>query len=989
MGVRNLFRYSHRPDLHCAIKYRICLLHKIFLCLFVAFTTLIAHSQNSALRQFTIEDGLPSNTVYHIIQDRQGYIWFATGIGVSRFDGNEFVNFELKDGLTDLDVLKLFEDSHGRIWFLFLNGTVCYYENGKIINEKINPKLRELRIESGIATVTEDSEGTIFFGGITGNIISYSGEQTTLNYVFSPSLNFCLRAAGNDVYILSQKGNYLLKNNGITPIDSEFRPQGSNDVYFDETNRTSYFLTPRGMASFCDGKFRLEDPMSPNDVQFEMVQSILVDKNQHYWINTQTRGVWKFTRSSAGFEKEVFFEKSFVNFSFCDKEGSIWFSTAGDGIYQMRSQPTYVNGIELNTGSTKQPIISALALSEEGELWTGTVSGELFKIKDGHIENHNWENPNYKNLITSIWCTSSGTYVGDVLRTRFITKGTGASKLLKQHLDSGIDADAMQLKGISSFGDEIYGVSYGAFKLEADGVFHRFEFPAIKGERINTLHIDKDGTMWYNHANLLNAHKHGRTVAFEHLRPEFNGKITGIGRLANGEMVIATYGSGIKFMQNNRIVGKVDASDGLASNICRSLFIDGDTMYVATNKGFSIVKYLNGRYDVESFSVKDRLPAMDIKCIVADDSSIYVGTAIGLYKVNKQIHTVATSAPLVVVQHVIVDKQQVDLQDVDISSNFLSLVIQYSVITFISPHEVQYAYRFSPQDPWIETQQISLEFSRLSPGRYHLQLRARKFDSDWGATTIIDFNVVPQWWQTSWFKFIVIAFIFFVSIFLARRQQQFRHNRDLQEWRKQEAVDEERMRIAEDMHDDIGADLSNLLLVARMGKRDAAEGEDVILNYSQIESITSESLQKIDEIIWSLNAQNDSLEELLVFTEKYFYEFIGNAGLDGAIKIRNEYSDRFLPASTRRSVFLIVKEAINNVVKHAKATTVALLIEIEPDRMLIKLSDDGIGMQLNAKERNGNGMKNMSSRVEKLGGRMTIAPNSGWGTTIDIILPLT
>ncbi|HEX2617505.1 MAG TPA: two-component regulator propeller domain-containing protein, partial [Flavobacteriales bacterium] len=128
-------------------------------------------AQDPVYRRYTRDDGLPSNMVYCAMQDRDGFMWFATDAGVSRFDGHSFTNYGLSDGVMDNEVIWCQQDSRGRIWLLLLNGKLCYYLDGRFHNERTDPWLHLEHPSAGWHSMVEEADGHIWMGGISGGLL--------------------------------------------------------------------------------------------------------------------------------------------------------------------------------------------------------------------------------------------------------------------------------------------------------------------------------------------------------------------------------------------------------------------------------------------------------------------------------------------------------------------------------------------------------------------------------------------------------------------------------------------------------------------------------------------------------------------------------------------------------------------------------------------------------------------------------------------------
>src|SRR5436190_9336032 len=137
----------------------------------IVFISSWIRGQDPVHRRYTVADGLPSNTIYCAIQDRDGFMWFGTDAGVARFDGHTFRNYGVRHGLTDNSVIKLAQDSKGRIWFLTLNGRLCYWLNDTVHNGSTDGKLSRYESRNGWSSFVEDRNGMLWFGGLYDDVL--------------------------------------------------------------------------------------------------------------------------------------------------------------------------------------------------------------------------------------------------------------------------------------------------------------------------------------------------------------------------------------------------------------------------------------------------------------------------------------------------------------------------------------------------------------------------------------------------------------------------------------------------------------------------------------------------------------------------------------------------------------------------------------------------------------------------------------------------
>jgi signal transduction histidine kinase len=247
------------------------------------------------------------------------------------------------------------------------------------------------------------------------------------------------------------------------------------------------------------------------------------------------------------------------------------------------------------------------------------------------------------------------------------------------------------------------------------------------------------------------------------------------------------------------------------------------------------------------------------------------------------------------------------------------------------------------------------------------------------------FTIQPPWWRTWWF--IVIFAIFIASLLIVVIR--FYYNRKMEKQRsfleKQQAVEKERTRIATDMHDDLGAGLSRIKFLSETigikKQRQLPFEEDI----SKIREYSHEMIDKMGEIVWALNEKNDSLNDLLSYTRSYTAEYLSQNGIRCTIDEPEQLPASFVSGEFRRNIFLTVKEALHNIVKHSQAD--AVCIQIQKDKNLtIIIKDNGIGFDENNTRQFSNGLHNMKKRMNDINGNLEITNQKG--TTIKLTAPL-
>lgn len=226
--------------------------------------------------------------------------------------------------------------------------------------------------------------------------------------------------------------------------------------------------------------------------------------------------------------------------------------------------------------------------------------------------------------------------------------------------------------------------------------------------------------------------------------------------------------------------------------------------------------------------------------------------------------------------------------------------------------------------------------------------------------------------------FFVVFTIVFVWFYKKRQNQMILEQRIREEELKNEilireldkikSIQEERERISHDLHDELGAGLSAIKLEAEFAIKYEKE---IPRNLEQIRNYSQELTSAMREIVWSLNAGEDSLESLVFYIKEFADSFFSHTGVDFKIAIPVSIPDIAIGSLARKNLYLTVKEALNNIIKHSHANKAALNIDIENDRFRMEVEDDGTGIDFD-KMHSGNGMITMQKRCEAIGAEIQI-----------------
>jgi signal transduction histidine kinase len=324
-----------------------------------------------------------------------------------------------------------------------------------------------------------------------------------------------------------------------------------------------------------------------------------------------------------------------------------------------------------------------------------------------------------------------------------------------------------------------------------------------------------------------------------------------------------------------------------------------------------------------------------------------------------------------------------------------TLEFRYTGFSFDAPERVRFRYRLEGLDPdWVEAGTRRMAFySFVPPGNYRFQVVACNGDGIWnmdGASLAL--IVLPHFWQTRWFIAATALAIIILIIGSARVVVRQRLKRLEQE----RVLERERTRIAQDLHDIMGAKLCRISFLSEHARNCQTVPSELQEEIRSISDDSREVLQSLDEIVWAVNPQKDTLDHLVSYIGQYAQEYFRRTGIECELEIPSQLPAQPLSSQSRHHLFLAVHEALTNILKHSGATRARIEMACNETDFEITISDNGAGFDpaSSQSELSGstagfcNGLGNMRRRMTELGGRCLVESQLGRGTTIRFLLCL-
>lgn len=280
-----------------------------------------------------------------------------------------------------------------------------------------------------------------------------------------------------------------------------------------------------------------------------------------------------------------------------------------------------------------------------------------------------------------------------------------------------------------------------------------------------------------------------------------------------------------------------------------------------------------------------------------------------------------------------------------------------------------------------------LIYKRVPPGNYWLRVKALGIDNaPVGPETSLPFTVLSPIWIKPWFLFVCGSVAMTCATWGVRRHQKKSWQRRLDRLEQQGALERERTRIARDFHDDLGSRLTHIKMLSESACRHANNPPDTVADLSRISTAAREFTRSMEEIVWAVDPKNDSLDELATYLSGFAQDLLHSVKVRCRLDMPVQLPDWRLSAEIRHNIFMVLKEAVNNALKHGQPTEVQIKMTCEASRFKVTVEDNGRGFT--GPRDSGYGLNNMRSRLQKCGGEFLLESEPGKGTRVSFIVPV-
>lgn len=699
-----------------------------------------------------------------------------------------------------------------------------------------------------------------------------------------------------------------------------------------------------------------------------------------------------------------------------DREGNIWTGSERGGLVRVR--PRFFHSIGKAHGLT-DPIITSVAEDAEGAIWCGSQSGMIYRRKDERWESFELPLQGTRSRCATIfpaadgrlWIGTSGN--GVLLRS----EGRFAHILTTRQIDAVARATLADRNGRLWVGNE-----RGLYCWDGETVL-RLGTDAV------ALAEAPDGAIWAGNSAGELCRIEGDVIA--RFSPADDHPLSRIWALLverDGTVWAATDGAGLLRFRDGAFA-RFTTRDGLPGDTIFQLLDDEQgRLWLGVRSGLAcaakaafedsargvlqrIPFQVYGRYD--GLHTLELCSSYQPACWRGRDGRLWFATANGVVWVQPAELRLNPLPPPVIIEEVRVDGKAVEvgekvreresekgkagLRPVSLSHLPTRLVtrpgrhmieFQFTGLSFTAPDKVRFRWRLEGLDSdWVDgdTEVRKAVYNLVPPGDYQFRVQACNNDGVWNETGAALALRIPEFfWKTGWFLGLC-GFVGAASLAgWVRHVTRQRMQRRLERLEQQRSIERERTRIAQDLHDDLGASLTEISMLASSGHKTNGENGDSL---AEIAQRSNHLVRAMDEIVWAVNPRHDSVVSLAEYLSAHARDFLGAAGIRARLDVQRGLPSLPLNPDQRHELFHAVKEAIRNAARHAQASEVWLRIKVEDQRLILRVEDDGRGFEASSAP-GGNGLHNMRERLARLGGSFDVRNANAKGTVVELSLPL-
>ncbi|MDH6254096.1 hypothetical protein M2347_003823 [Chryseobacterium sp. H1D6B] len=754
-------------------------IYVFFSFLFILFYSSPSFAQIPGLVNYSEESGLNSSYTYRLSQDTNGFIWIGSDNGLFRFDGTEFKQYNKKNGLKNIDVLSCIPMSNGENFIMPFLNDFAYFKNGSIINSDTNKELKKMKfVENPTALIDKDS------------LFTYSSYNPKDMYVYSngkvriiPLFIHQGESHPDPAYAFS----YDIPNHLLYLSDQKSKVEAYNIIT--KTKTVCNISLPLGYSTYKYGDFyiskydgnvdiyKLENKFYFRKLQSlsfnEKIHQIIIDKNYRVWLCLDKGGILYFDQSLLSGKKLAapvqLMDDYIINDIMVDRDNNVWFSTRNNGIYFITDK-FFKNYIHLPIKNNSSYITAIAKSGSKIILGYNQAKSGIFssnRITDIILEK------NRKIEHKAIFSKGSTIIFGLSLSLIQYNTSTGQKIILKNY----------SLKNLLPYTDDSVLICSSSGLSVYNFITHTYS-EIIEGERFYTAlpyHRDSLFVGTFKDLYKLNSKTKKKTLFLEGFY------ITDIKKLRNNLYVGSTNLNGILIFNNRKIIKHITEKDGLSTYQVKKIEIENENVFWAsTNSGLSRIELRAGKIKINNFTQTDGLPSNVVSGCVIRGDTIYAGTSkgLGILPISNLLAQQKFINKKVIINSVSIgDKEVFNLNEkITGQTPNNNVIFNLSFPDYSSQGKITYKYKIEGLDEgWQISNSPQIIFNSIPPGKYIFKVFGIGYNGKQSYTSSnLAFEIKPQFWQTWWFKLLLILVGFTILTALITLYFQKKRNKKLE-----------------------------------------------------------------------------------------------------------------------------------------------------------------------------------------------------------------
>jgi signal transduction histidine kinase/ligand-binding sensor domain-containing protein len=947
---------------------------------------------------YTPKDGLPSNRVRNICQDSRGRIFFSTLNGLSMYDGARFTNYTTEDGLSSDIINCVMEMGNDSIWIA---------TNTNRLNCLVRSKIKTVALKDSITPVINflcrNDAGDLYAAADDGLFLFYQN-----SFVKLPLQNLQGQDVNSYISQLISYGNYLIIMRDYSLVSTApkllYLFDCSQKKIVSQTSGAPVFT----VAASKEGNVWLSTSKNIQQLDTNALKRGLIvqkelpnifrdfstnagfiffDNSNNCWISDGVHSLKKCDHQGniTVYTKSSGLGNSSIEYVFQDKESIIWLASKGAGVEKLMH--SNLSLIERPFGFINTGMICR---NNNGELILYSHNDKkMALLTKNDVEINEIKSTDQFFVVTA---TPDGLFgISDKKIFRLLKKGSSI-------YTETIFNDSSQ----NTFGNTVADkngnlIIIGSQYLTA--LCNNTVSQVPVNDISDQVAVDKENNVWIaTRANQLirfSTHPENVTnylkkeLVFEKELKALQPRSIAIDHKDNIWIGTRYKGLYVFRLEKEKLIPvfRLTSKSGLTDNFISWLSCDDESnIWAASPSGLDKIHIENDTPIIENLTRQNNMYQFMYSVVTDKNNITWAMSSEGLIRISPVSNSNTGYLPRLMITQIRAGANELDQNMTTLSYKQNNLSFYFTAPSFLGEKQILYSYMLqgSSHAEWSEPSNNSFaSFIDLRPGSYTLHIKAKFPAGRYPEQSLqYHFLITPPWWQTWWLR--ITAGILITGLLISGVR--FYYNRKLEKQKtileKQQAIEHERSRIAADMHDDLGAGLTNIKYITEHILEKTESGETIKPELEKLKNFSSELVESMGEIIWAVSEKNNLLTNTLYYLRSYAINYCEENDLECYFEIPESFRDRIVSGNVRRNIFLLLKESLHNIVKHAGAKNITIRAAITEELKLV-IKDDGKGFSKNGGTK-GNGLINMKKRVQELNGSISFENDHGAAVIIHL-----